>query len=366
MKALLVGGAGVTGRLLLQGLLDRGYQVTVMSRGMHTIDLPDGVESLIANPYDKESIPAALEGRQFELTIVTYGRLRHVAKALVGKTSRMISVGGAAPVYKGWGDMIAMNPWETTEPTPLFLSEDHPLASADTDVDFSHAVRFTEKEVMAFHERGDLNVTHYRYPAVYGPDNLCPAEWGLVRRVRDKRVPLIVPGKGLTVVCRGFYENVAHGVLLAVDQPDASAGQIYNIRDDELIHNHQWIRMAEDSLNHQFEKIDIPFSWLPEGFRATPPQLLSRDHAVMDISKIKQQLGYRDVVSAEQAMEKTLKWYMDNPLQAGCESEQNLGDPFDYTYEDKVIKSYFGARDDFINEESNMDRVKVIWKHPYQ
>lgn len=366
MKALLVGGAGVTGGLLLSGLMERGYQVTVMTRGLHKTQWPTEVEVIVASPYDKEQIPQALEGKQFDLALVTYGRLRHVAKALVGKTDRLISIGGAAPVYKGWGDMIAMNPWETTAATPLFLQEDHPLASVETDLPFSQSVRFTEQEVMAFYHSGDLNVTHYRYPAVYGPDNLCPAEWGLVRRVRDNRRPLITPAKGLAIVCRGFCENVAHAVLLAVDQPDASAGQIYNIRDDELVHNYEWIAMVEDFLNYQFEKVDLPFSWLPEGFRATPPQLLSRDHAVLDIAKIKQQLGYKDVVSARQALEKTVQWYMDHPLEPGCEAEQNLGDPFDYAYEDAVIDAYRKAKSTFFTVEQEFPRVRVVWKHPYQ
>lgn len=366
MKALLVGGAGVTGDLLLKGLLARGYQVTVMTRGLHPLNLPKGAEALIASPYDKDILAAALEGKQFDLALVTYGRLRHVAKALVGKTQRLISIGGAAPVYKGWGDMIAPNPWETTQATPLFLSEEHVLSSVETDVGFSQAVRFTEQQVMAFHHSGDLNVTHYRYPAMYGPNNLCPAEWGLVRRVKDKRRPLILPANGLTLVCRGFHENMAQGVLLAVDKPDASAGQIYNLRDDELLHNHEWVSLIEDTLNHQFEHVDIPFSWLPEGFRATPPQLLSRHHAVMDISKIKRQLGYCDSVSAQQALEKTVRWYWDNPLESGCESEQNLGDPFDYSYEDAVIAAYYNAKEQFVNNEAGMDKVKVLWKHPYQ
>lgn len=366
MKALLVGGAGVTGRYLIQGLLERGYHLTVLSRGKHRLPLPEGCEFIQADPYDKNAIPGALQDKHFDVALVTYGRLRHVAKALVGKTQRLISVGGAAPVYQGWGDMVAKNPWETTEPTPLFLQEDHPLASAASDLPFTQAVRFTEQEVMAFHQQGDFNVTHYRYPAVYGPDNLCPAEWGLVKRALDKRHPLIMPAQGLAVVCRGYCENIAHGVLLGLDKPEAAAGKIYNLRDDELLFNQQWVQMVATMLQHKFEVVDIPFAWLPEGFRATPPQLLQRHHAVMDISAIKQDLGYQDVVGAEQALENTVRWYYDNPLAAGSEAELNLGDPFDYVYEDQLIDTYREAQQRFIEREKELPRREVIWRHPYQ
>jgi len=182
MKVLVIGGAGITGTPIVHGLLKRGCEVTVLHRGTRPLHFPDSVKRLHADPYAKDSIGPALEGKHFDTVIATYGRLRYVAQALIGHTPRLISVGGAAPVYKGWGEMTASNPWETTSPTPLFLAEDHPLASAETDDKFSQMVRKTEQDVMALHQQGLLNVTHFRYPLVYGTNNICPAEWGLVRR----------------------------------------------------------------------------------------------------------------------------------------------------------------------------------------
>ena len=47
----------------------------------------------------------------------------------------------------------------------------------------------------------------------------------------------------------------------------------------------------------------------------------------MDTRKIKEQLGYHNVVLMEKALEITVRWYMDNPLPSGGEMEQNLADP---------------------------------------
>lgn len=366
MNILVVGGAGVTGTVIVRELLQRGCRVTILHRGLHKPDLPDAVERIIADPNDKDSLANALDGKKFDVVIAMYGRLRHVANALAGKTTRLISVGGAAPVYKGWGDMMAPNPWETTQPTPLFLAEDHPLASAETEDRFSQMVRKTEAEVMGLHQQGVFNVTHFRYPLVYGPNNICPAEWGLIRRARDKRTPLILPAGGLTMVSRGFAENVAHAIVLAVENPAASAGQIYNICDDRVLYNQQWISLLEEILQHRFETVSIPFDALPAGFRATPPQLLYRHHCVLDISKIKQQLGYRDVVSVEEALTRTVRYYMDNPLADGSEAEQNLGDPFDYTYEDAFIAAWQQHGENFAEAVAKLPAPKVVWKHPYQ
>ncbi len=366
MKALVVGGAGITGTVIVRQLLQRDYEVTILHRGLHEPDLPEKVKRIHADPFSRDSLQSALADQFFDLVIATYGRLKYIAESLIGKTQRLISVGGAAPIYKGWGEMTSINPWETTQPTPLYLAEDHPLATAE-DVDkFSSAVRYTENAVMQMHQAGHFNVTHFRYPLVYGPNNICPAEWGIIRRVRDNRKTLILPGGGLTLVSRGFAENVAHGVMLAVDQPQASAGEIYNICDNQVLYNLQWVKKLCDLMQHEFELIDVPFSFLPEGFRATPPQLLYRHHCVMDISKIKQQLGYQDIVSVDEALERTVKWYSDNPLQPESESEQNLGDPFDYAYEDAFIEAYRSHATSLTAQINALPSIKVVWRHPYQ
>lgn len=366
MKILVVGGAGVTGTVIVRELIKRGCDVTILHRGLHKADVPETVVRILADPNDKDALAAALDGKQFDVAIAMYGRLRHVANALIGKTTRLISVGGAAPVYKGWGDMMAPNPWETTQPTPLFLAEDHALASADTDDRFSHMVRKTEAEVLGLHAQGLFNVTHFRYPLVYGPNNICPAEWGLIRRARDKRTPLIMPAGGLTLVSRGFAENIAHAIVLAVENPAASAGQVYNICDERVLFNQQWVALLGEIMHHEFETVSIPFDALPAGFRATPPQLLYRHHCVLDISKIKTQLGYRDVVSVEDALARTVDFYMRYPLTDGSEAEQNLGDPFDYAYEDAFIAAWKKHGADFASAVEKLPAPNVVWKHPYQ
>ena len=46
MKALVIGGTGSTGPYIIDGLLNRGYEVTMLHRGVHEIELPEEVEHL--------------------------------------------------------------------------------------------------------------------------------------------------------------------------------------------------------------------------------------------------------------------------------------------------------------------------------
>jgi hypothetical protein len=56
-----------------------------------------------------------------------------------------------------------------------------------------------------------------------------------------------------------------------------------------------------------------------------------------DITKIRTQLGYRDVVAPAQALAITVDWLVANRPEPGGEIERQLGDPFAYAAEDELI-----------------------------
>ena len=123
MKALVVGGTGPTGPFLVKGLQARGYTVTILHRGTHEIpEIGPEVEHLHADPHFRETLDTALAGRTFDLVLATYGRIRFVAEATVGKTARFISIGGV-PCYRGYYHASANFP--TGMPVPI--PEDAPL-----------------------------------------------------------------------------------------------------------------------------------------------------------------------------------------------------------------------------------------------
>ncbi|OGO02674.1 MAG: hypothetical protein A2Y91_02840 [Chloroflexi bacterium RBG_13_54_8] len=365
MKALVVGGVGSTGVPIIEGLLKRGYEVTILHRGVHETDLPAEVKHIHADPHWRENLQEALQGKSFDVVLAVYGRLRLVAETVKGKTPRLISVGGALATYKGWMRVTSANPFEVMEESPVPVDEDHFLARAPGVDGFSEQVRLSEDVVMQAHRDGIYNATHFRYPTVYGPRSIGSPEWGIIRRVRDGRRQVILPGGGIALVSRGYCDNVAHGILLAVDNPKASAGQIYNICDERPVYIREWIMLLSEIMNHQFEFVQIPFNLLTPGFRAAPTQSLFPFHRVMDVSKIKEQLGYRDVVPTRKALEMTVEWYMKNPLPPGGEVEQASGDPFDYAAEDRYIQIYKDGSEQIRQAFLQAPGTKVVWRHPY-
>lgn len=334
MRALVVGGTGPTGPFIVGGLQKRGYDVTIFHRGTHEIpEIPPEVVHIHGDPHFPETIAKALDGQSYDLVVATYGRIRHVAEALIGRCGRFVSVGGF-PVYRGFFDPFELEPPGMTVPVP----EDSRVAG-EADNRFSYLIRQTEEAVLAAHP----DATHFRYPYVYGPYQLSPREWSIVRRVLDGRPYIIAADGGQGLVTRGYAANLAEAVLLAVDRPQPSAGQVYNCGDEVQYSVRQWVGLVAAALGSEIRVESLPYELAGHG----DPLLLDSMgfHRVMDLQKLRNDLGYRDVVAVPDAVETTTRWLVANPPSRGGPVEEHIGDVFDYAAEDRLVEAYHTARD---------------------
>jgi len=351
MRALVVGGTGPTGSFIVNGLRDRGYRVTIFHRGTHEIpEIPDDVEHIHGDPHFRETIDAAIGRRSFDLVVATYGRIRRVAEAMIGKAGRFVAVGGFA-TYRGFiqpGDLVPAG-------LPIPVREDSPLVASEAEQRFSWLMASTEAAVMEAHPDAAM----FRYPYVYGPYQIVPREWCVIRRLLDGRRHIVLPDGGLTLVTHGYAENLAHGVLLAVDQPDASAGQIYNCGDDRQLSLAQIVELIARTLEREIEIVSMPHEL------AFPSRVLAlggSHHTLLDLTKIRSQLGYSDVVPVEEALARTTRWYLEHPLEKGGDIEAQLGDPFDYAAEDELIGRFQAMTAELT---PLADRRSGLYHHPY-
>jgi nucleoside-diphosphate-sugar epimerase len=330
MRALVIGGTGPTGHFMVNGLRRRGYAVTIFHTGRHELaEIPAEVEHLHGDPFAPGALEAALGARTFDVCIASYGRLRRVAEAMASRSGRFLSIGGV-PAYRGF-----MNP-ELFTPAglPVPVREDAP--QVEREVEDAKGWRIVRTERALFAARPDA--THFRYPYVYGPHQLVPREWCIVRRVLDGRPFIVLPEDGLTLHHHGYAENLAHAVLLAVDQPEAARGQIYHCADEEVLTLRQVVEIVAGALGRPLEIVSMPWRL------ATPARpLLAQPlptHRVFDLGKIRRELGYRDVVPAREALARTARWLAAHPPAPGGQEETVLQDPFDYAAEDRLVAAW--------------------------
>lgn len=329
-RALVVGGSGPSGPHLLGGLLERGFDVTMFHTGRHE---PEGfaeVEHVHGDPFSEDGIAAALGRRHFDVTIATYGRVRLLAAFMAGSTEQFISVGGT-PVYRGFVTPSALSP----EGIPVGIDESFSLVSPEGvpgETYGSAAVRRVEDAVFALGESGAFGASVFRYPSIYGPRNPHHWEWSAIRRVLDQRPFIVVPDGGLPVHSRLSAWNAAHSLLLAVDQPEAAAGQAFNCADDDQFSLRQWIEMTMGFVNGSLEIVSVPGDVPSPGWALMVFHYSGSPHVIVDTTKIRSLLHYRDAMPAREGLSQTVKWIVDNRADAGSWS---VLDPFDYDAEDK-------------------------------
>lgn len=351
MKALVIGGTGPTGPYVVEGLLDRGYQVTILHRGSHEIEFTRPVEHLHGDPHFAETLTQALGNRTYDVVVGLYGRLRYVAEVIKGHTPRFVAVGGSG-VYQMWQGAS-----HRPEGAPIGMAEDGEVVTDSNVNKFAYMMVLSEQAVMAAHRERHYNATLLRYPMIYGPRQLAPAEWSIMRRILDGRHQIIIPDNGLAAQTRGYVENTAHALLLAVDQPQAAAGQIYNVGDERALTLRQWVTLIAQAMGSEVELVDMPFAVA----RPSRPYTGGPFHRILDLSKIKSQLGYRDKVAPAEGLARTVRWYLEHRPERGGELEQQLGDPFDYTAEDRIIQEYGTA----VSHLVELPFAGFQYRHPY-
>jgi nucleoside-diphosphate-sugar epimerase len=184
-----------------------------------------------------------------------------------------------------------------------------------------------ERAVMA--DR-NLPATILRLPMVYGPGDPLHRFHPILKRVDDRRIAILMDEKIANWRGpRGYVEDVAHAVALATVSPK-SAGRIYNIVDPEAFTEREWT-----------EKIAHAGGWngkihvLPS--EKTPTHLKipfrSEQQWIVSSARIREELGYRELVPPDMALKRTIEWERANPP-ANIPPSQ-----FDYAAEDTAFSA---------------------------
>ncbi len=327
-SALVVGGTGPTGLHIVNFLLAAGFETTVFNSGRHDsgVTFAGPVERLFGDARDEPSFAGAISDRRWNVAICTYGRLRMLASVLAGRVDRLVGITGQ-PVYRG-----------AARPTPrggiaLPVPE---WAPRQSDMP-GHMGKVAEGEDQLFqqHGRGDFEAVVVRYPGVYGPRAPINHEWAVVKRVLDQRPFMLIPHDGLSYFQRGYAENVAWLVFLAATRPEA-AGQAFNSGDERVMSAFDVARVINEELDSPMELVGIPAQFARDVF-----PLAEKSSLILDMSKPRNLLGYRDRVDVELATRLTARWLRDNPPADG--EITSAAGTFDYAEEERILKAWRSA-----------------------
>jgi nucleoside-diphosphate-sugar epimerase len=355
--ALVIGGTGPTGPHIVNGLIDRGWEVTILHSGLHEVEFKQEVEHIHTDVHFRDSFEQAIGNRHWDLVVAGYGRLKLTVDVMKGRTGRVIAMGGstgslADPDDPRWGPLGR----------PANLDEAGAIHETNPDRNkFAYQMAQAEEALFRAHREGHFNVTQVAYPIIYGPRQPGAQDWSIVRRVLDKRRHFIIADGGIKLEARAFAANAAHAILLAIDKPDISGGQKYIVQDSSVYTMRQRIEAIASIMGHTFDFVDMPWDV------AVPCHILwrrMRGCRLRDTAKIRRELGYQDVVDAYSGLQQSVDWLLQGGAESVEELERQLGDPFDYAREDALIGQWQSARGQMPEVDYPLPQPAHVYRHP--
>jgi nucleoside-diphosphate-sugar epimerase len=340
MKILLIGGNGFIGHFTAQQLLAAGHNVTVFHRGNTRVN--EGAEEILGNRQFLQDHQPEFRRQKFDVVIdfiLSSGRqsqqLMDIFRGMAGRVVALSSM----DVYRAWGVFYGLEPGGLQE---LPLTEDSVLRTSRItyppdvlkraqsiygwmDADYDKIP--VEQAVLSDPKLSGIVL---RLPMIYGPGDPLHRFHPMLKRIDDGRKQIIFADDVAPVrTPRGYVADVASAIALAATSAQ-STGRVYNVCEADSFGELDWARKIAAATDWQGQFVVLPHN-------STPKHLLwpgnTAQHIVASSDRIRQELGYREMLPREESIRRTIKWERANPPAAPTAQ-------FDYDAEDVALAQF--------------------------
>lgn len=308
MRVIVLGGTRFIGRAVVAELVAAGHDVLIVHRGVHKpVGLPD-IPHLHAHRRDLGSRADELRRFRPDGVIDMSAMTRTDATAALAALpagSRLVAV-SSIDVYRAFASV-----WAGTVTDAVPLTEKSPLRGGPPP-DRTYVVEGYDYDPSEY-ENLDVEgaylargATVCRLPMVYGPHDFKHREGFVLRRVRGRREQLPV-GAGGWLWSRGYAPELARGIRLAVEQPDASA-EVFNLCEAQCAPLRLWVEQIVASAGADLELVRVPDSALPDDLTITGD---IAQHWLASAAKAEEVLGWVHRDPAE-CVRESVGWHMEH------------------------------------------------------
>jgi nucleoside-diphosphate-sugar epimerase len=234
------------------------------------------------------------------------------AAALVAASrgiAKRVVVLSSEDVYAPYGRLLGL---ETGAPDPAPSTETSPLRTArfpyrskapgPQDMAWSYEKILVEEAAASDPE---LPATILRLPCVYGPGDRHHRVGQVLARLRRGGPYVLGRVQARWRWTRGYVENVAEAIALAVVDPRAS-GRVYNVGEEPALPEREWVRsVAREVAGLEAEIVEVEPGELPA--ELAEPFDFAHD-LVADTRRIREELGYRELVPFDEGLRASVAW----------------------------------------------------------
>jgi nucleoside-diphosphate-sugar epimerase len=336
MKILFIGGTGIISTACTALALERGFDLTLLTRGQHEANIPPGAKVLIGDVNSPE-LAEKLSRQKFDAVVdwiaFTPANIERDLELFRGRTRQFIFISSASVYQK--------------PPSHYLITESTPLANPHWD--YSRNKIACEERLMQAYREESFPITIVRPSLTYG-ETLVPLvmnSWAEMsytmvdRMLRGREV--IVPGDGTSLWVITHNTDFAKGLVGLLGNEQA-IGHAFHITSDEVLTWDQLYQIVGAAAGVQPKIVHIPSDFIVACIPDKEGSLLGdKSHSVVfDNTKIKRFVpGYCATVSFAEGIRRSLAWFDADPKRKRIDQEANLA-------WDKLISAYKKGMEDTV------------------
>jgi nucleoside-diphosphate-sugar epimerase len=321
MKILLIGGTGLISTAIVNQLIERGDDVTVVNRGVSEKRIPDSVKTIVGNRWDYPAFEKLMEGRSFDAVIdmVAFApeNAESVLRAFTGRVKQIV-VCSTVCVYGG-------------PLTKLPATDDEPHRPVG---DYGKNKSKIESILLSANGQNGLHTTVLRPSFTTGEGATASGilfDDSLPNRLKAG-LPTIVMDGGKAAWAIAHVSDVARGFVNSLLNPKAY-GQAYHLTSDE---HTTWSGVFEalaKAVGGKWNPVSIPTDWLYEQAprRSVGVKYIFQYPSIFDNSKAARDLGFKTTVPLVETFRRQVEW-----MEKTGRMKKTAEEPF----EDLMIEAY--------------------------
>jgi nucleoside-diphosphate-sugar epimerase len=328
MRVLFIGGTGIISTACSTLAVERGIDLTLLTRGQRATGIPAGVKTLHVDMDDADNAARALNRESFDVVVdwiaFTPAHIERDLHLFRGRTRQYIFISSASAYQK--------------PATHYLITESTPLANPHWE--YSRNKIACEERLMKAYREDGFPVTIVRPSLTYGDTQITLAvnswtkSYTVVDRMRRGK-KVIVPGDGASLWVITHNTDFAKGLVGLLGHKQA-IGHAFHITSDEVMCWDQFYRIVGEAAGVEPQLIHIPSDFIGACLPDASGGLIG-DKAVsvvFDNSKIKRFVpDYCATTPFWRGVRRTLAWFDADPLRRQVDDAANAA-------WDKLIDGY--------------------------
>jgi nucleoside-diphosphate-sugar epimerase len=318
MRVLFIGGTGVISTASTRLAVERGIELTLLTRGQHAAALPAGVCTLTADIDNPTATAQALGNATFDAVVdwiaFTPAHVQRDLALFRGRTAQYIFISSASAYQKPVGHYLI------TESTPL----------ANPYWQYSRDKIACEDFLMKAYREEGFPIVIVRPSLTYSETqiplamNSWPMSFTAVDRMRRGKA-VIVPGDGTSLWVITHNSDFAKGLVGLLGNGQA-IGHAFHITSDEAMGWDQYYQLTAQAAGTEARIVHIPSDFIATCYPDKLGSLVGDKSVsvVFDNSKIKRFVpGYCATTPFREGIRRTIAWFDADPARQVIDLQAN-------------------------------------------